>query len=160
MPKEDLAIEIALTSWDTYLTSANKVFSELSDQQLFEEIAPGKNRAIYLLGHLTAVNESMVPLLGFGDRIYPQFTELFVKQPDRQDASWPTVAEMRKAWKDVNERLNTQFKRLSAEEWFAKHTSVSEQDFQKELRRNKLNVLIHRTNHLAYHCGQLALLKR
>jgi hypothetical protein len=36
---------------------------------------------------------------------------------------------------------------------------ISEQDFAKEPMRNKLNVLINRTNHLAYHYGQLRLIK-
>jgi hypothetical protein len=44
-------------------------------------------------------------------------------------------------------------------EWFLPHTVVSEEDFLKEPHRNKLNVLITRATHQAYHVGQMAYLK-
>jgi hypothetical protein len=37
--------------------------------------------------------------------------------------------------------------------------TVSPEDFAKEPHRNRLNVLISRTNHMANHIGQLLLLK-
>jgi hypothetical protein len=37
---------------------------------------------------------------------------------------------------------------------------MTEEDFEKEPGRNKLSVLINRTNHMAYHLGQLVLLKQ
>lgn len=40
-----------------------------------------------------------------------------------------------------------------------KHSAVSEEDFAKEPHRNKLNLLLNRTNHLSYHHGQLVFLK-
>jgi hypothetical protein len=49
---------------------------------------------------------------------------------------------------------------LSEEQWFQRHNSVSEEDFQKEPHRNKLNVLLGRSTHIAYHLGQLVLLKK
>jgi len=36
--------------------------------------------------------------------------------------------------------------------------AVSDEDFSKEPHRNKLNVIINRTNHMSYHLGQLILL--
>jgi hypothetical protein len=48
---------------------------------------------------------------------------------------------------------------LQPAEWFNRHTVVSEADFEKEPHRNKLNLLINRTNHLSYHLGQLIYLK-
>jgi hypothetical protein len=48
---------------------------------------------------------------------------------------------------------------MTAEQWLEKHTSVSDEDFAKEPHRNKLSVLISRTNHLANHIGQLLFLK-
>jgi len=37
--------------------------------QLEQQVAPGKNRLIYLWGHLTAVNDGLLPLLGIGERL-------------------------------------------------------------------------------------------
>ena len=37
--------------------------------------------------------------------------------------------------------------------------NATDEDFAKEPARNKLSVLLNRTNHLAYHLGQLRLLK-
>jgi hypothetical protein len=55
--------------------------------------------------------------------------------------------------------LSEHFSKLSFTEWFQKHNAVSETDFAKEPHRNKLNIVINRTNHLANHLGQLLLLK-
>ena len=49
----------------------------LSEEQLLQEIAPGKNRLIYLWGHLTAVNDALIPLLGFGERLHPELDAMF-----------------------------------------------------------------------------------
>jgi hypothetical protein len=48
---------------------------------------------------------------------------------------------------------------LQADEWFQKHTAVSDEDFVKEPHRNRLTAVMGRSGHLAYHVGQLALLK-
>ena len=47
---------------------------------------------------------------------------------------------------------------LGPEEWFTRHANITEADFPKEPHRNRLNVLLSRTNHLAYHRGQMVLL--
>ncbi len=56
--------------------------------------------------------------------------------------------------------LAKHFNILQPNEWLGKHTAVSEEDFIKEPHRNRLNVVIGRTNHLSHHLGQLTLLKR
>ena len=48
---------------------------------------------------------------------------------------------------------------LGPEEWFTRHANFSEADFPKVPHRNRLNVVISRTNHLAYHRGQLVLIQ-
>ena len=39
----------------------------LSDEQLQKEIAPGKNRGIYILGHLIAVHDDMLAILNWAE---------------------------------------------------------------------------------------------
>lgn len=71
----------------------------------------------------------------------------------------PTINELRTAWKNAYEELNRLFASMSAEDWFRRHTAMTDDDFVKEPGRNKLSVLVNRTNHVAYHLGQLVLVK-
>jgi hypothetical protein len=66
---------------------------------------------------------------------------------------------LRDTWQEVNKKLSQKFSELSFDQWLQKHTAVSEEDFAKEPHRNKLNLLLNRTGHVAYHLGQLAFLK-
>jgi hypothetical protein len=153
----DLIIKMVLSAWESHLKRTTEVFDKFTDDQLNMEIAPGKNRVIYLLGHLTAVHDALFPLLALGERNYKHLDEPFVKNADKAVAIFPPAAELRKAWRDTNERLSEKFKNLSLAEWLQKHTQINEEDFIKEPHRNRLNVVINRTNHLAYHLGQLVI---
>lgn len=159
MNQQDLFISMTLQAWHLQVKRATAIFDSFTDEGLNAEIAPGKNRVIYLLGHLTAVNDMMLPLLGLAETHYPQLEEPFIKQPDKTISDIPSAKDLRKYWADSNVLIDKTFASLSAEEWFKKHTAVSEEDFAKEPHRNKLNVLLNRTNHLAYHIGQLVLIK-
>lgn len=155
-----LMVRMNLNAWDAQIKRASSFFNGLSDEELYQEIAPGKNRAIYLLGHLVAIHDGMLSLLGIGNRDYEQLDNAFVKSPDKAVEHLPEPKDLRAYWTNVNDILNRQFNSLLAEEWLHKHTAVSEADFEKEPHRNRLNVLISRTNHLAYHLGQLVLIKK
>ena len=71
----------------------------------------------------------------------------------------PGIAQLKDNLKAVNEKLATHFLSATVDEWLNRHTSVSPEDFAKEPHRNKLNVVISRTNHMANHVGQMLLLK-
>ena len=86
-----LLVKMILMAWDTQNSYLNKLISSLTDEQLAKEIAPGKNTGVYLLGHLIAVSDGMLPLLGFGDRLFPEMEEVFVKTPDRSGQVFPLV---------------------------------------------------------------------
>ena len=157
MTNEERFVAVALSAWKTNVERADKLFSSLTDDQLLKEIAPGKNRSIYLWGHLTAVHDAMLPLLGFGPRLYSEFDGPFVTNPDDAKSEMPPADAVRKAWKEVNGKLSDEFAKLRAEQWLDKHTSVSDADFVLEPLRNRLAVLLSRTSHVAYHVGQAAL---
>ena len=55
MTAERTLVASALLAWKQQLERAQKMFAPLDDEQLRKEIAPGKNRLIYLYGHLLAV---------------------------------------------------------------------------------------------------------
>jgi hypothetical protein len=152
--------KMVLNSWHSTIKRTDALLESLSDEQMNSQIAPGKNRGIYLLGHLAAVHDMMLPLLGIGEAQFTEVYPSFIRTPDNADNDQFTVHQLREIWKTANANLSASFESLSADQWFEKHTSVSEEDFAKEPHRNRLNVISSRTNHLSYHFGQLALLKK
>ena len=157
--QEDLFIKMVLDNWNTSIKRMDDLFNELSDDRLLQQVAPGRNRGIYLLGHMAVVHDRMLTLLGFETQLHPEWEELFLTNPDNANTSMPAISELKNYWKEVNERLAGHFKRLHPAEWFQKHNAVSEEEFNKEPHRNKLNVVINRAGHLATHHGQLLFLK-
>ncbi|MEO8588418.1 MAG: DinB family protein [Flavobacteriales bacterium] len=155
---QGLFVRMAVDAWSNELKATNALLAKLTDEQLMQEVAPSRNRGIYLLGHLTAVHDRMLPLLRFQEAMHPELNKPFVDEADKVVADLPSAAELRAQWKKVNDTLMDHIKGLPAEEWFTRHASISAEDFPKEPHRNRLNVLLSRMSHLAYHRGQLVLL--
>ena len=95
----------ALNSWRSTIERADKLFSPLTPEQLEREVAPGKNRLIYLWGHLTAVHDRMLPLLYVGERLRPEYDALFLSNPDRSKPELPNSQEIKKSWDEINAKL-------------------------------------------------------
>ena len=157
MTADKLSVQVAINSWRLVLERTNKTLSNLTDDQLLKEVAPGRNRGIYLLGHLTAVHDAMFPILGLGERLHPELDAIFVSSPDKTGAQMPAAGELRKYWDEVNGKLLSQFATLSADQWLQRHYSMSEEDYAKDPTRNRLAVLLSRINHMSYHLGQITL---
>jgi hypothetical protein len=159
MNSNQIVIKMVFDRWHALVKNFDTALNSITDEQLQKEIAPGKNRGIYLLGHLIAVHDDMLILLNIGDKLYPELNETFIKSPDKTISEIPSAKELRGYWIKQNEVLNQKLGSLEPEEWFEKHTAVSAEDFIKEPHRNKLNIIITRTSHLSYHLGQFVLLK-
>jgi DinB superfamily len=136
---------------------ADKLFGALSPGQLEQEVAPEKNRLIYLWGHLAAVNDVLLPLLGIGERLHPEFDGMFISNPDKSVPLTVSGQSLKAAWQEIHQKLWESFSRFSASDWAQRHTAVSEEDFEREPHRNRFTVLLGRTAHLAYHVGQATL---
>ncbi|HLP39706.1 DinB family protein [Lacibacter sp.] len=156
----NLLVKMAISAWESQNKQLNKLLDALTDEQLQREIAPGRNTGVYLLGHLIAVSDALLPLLGFSDRLYPELDEVFIKNPDKSGLAMPTIAELKEKLATVNAKLATVFDTTDVDEWLERHTAVSAEDFANEPHRNKLNVLMNRTGHMANHLGQMLLLKK
>jgi hypothetical protein len=154
---ERIFVSTALTAWNQWTGRAAKLFDSLSDEAMLVELAPGKNRPVYLLGHLIAVNDAMFTQLRLGEASYAHLWGQFVKTPDNAAAELPAIAELRKNWRDLHARLDAAFAELTPSQWLERHSTISEEDFAKEPHRNRLAILLSRTSHLAYHMGQLVL---
>ena len=155
----ELLIKMITDSWRKQVIATDKIFDNLSDEELLHEVSPGRNRGIYLLGHLTVVHDLMLPLLRFEPAKYPELKPVFLNSADKAVEAIPSALQLRQQWKDVNETLSDHIKNLPADDWFTRHLNISEEDFIKEPNRNRLNVLLDRTIHLSNHRGQLLLLQ-
>jgi len=156
---KELFIKIIVSNWELQNKRLNGFLDKLSDERIESEVSAGKNSGLYLLGHLTAVSDAMIPLLGLGERLYPELENIFIKNPDKSGLEKPSLAQTKEYWHHVNNRLASYFSTMQPDEWFEPHTAISAEDFAKEPHRNKLNILLNRTNHEAYHLGQLIFLK-
>lgn len=159
MDSNQTMVKMIFDRWHSLVKNFSTSLGALTDEQLQHEIAPGKNRGIYLLGHLVAVHDDMMRLLGFGEKLYPELFKTFVESPDKAVAELPSATELRNAWNKMNETLDNHFNQMQTNDWFEKHTAVSAEEFAKEPHRNKLNIMLTRSTHLAYHHGQFILIK-
>jgi hypothetical protein len=148
---------LGLKLWKAQIERADKLFGGLSSAEVLREIAPGRNRLLYLWGHLAAVHDAMLPLLELGERLHPEFDVAFVSNPDKSQAGIPSHEQVRYAWSAINGELWKGFEKMSWSNWLQRHSAVSEEDFAKDASRNRLAILLSRTNHLAYHLGQAVL---
>jgi uncharacterized damage-inducible protein DinB len=99
----------------------------------------------------------MFSILGVGPRLHLGLDSVFIDNPDRAVSEKPSAGQLKQYWHEVNEKLLLQFQSLSADEWLLQHRAMSEEDYAKDPTRNRLAVLLSRTNHLSYHLGQVML---
>ncbi len=159
MTNEEMLASVAVSSWKLVIGRLEQGLAALGDEQLQKTVAPGKNRLQYLVGHLTAVHDRMFPMLGLGERLYPQLDEPYLTNPDGTLPDPMTGTELKEALIEVNAKLTAAFEKLTPPEWLQKHASVSDEDFAKDPSRNRLAVLLSRTNHTSFHMGQAVLAK-
>jgi hypothetical protein len=157
--EKELLTSMTLTGWQSLNKRIEKLVDGLTDEQLQAEVAPGRNRGIYLLGHMATVSDMMLPLLGLGTALKPEYQAIFVSSPDKAVKELPSATEVKSYLKEVNATLNGHFAKMNADDWFKKHTQVSDEDFAKEPHRNRLNIILSRTGHHNYHLGQMAFLQ-
>ena len=160
MTTEKSLVDSALRGWKSNVERAEKLFGDLSPGELDREVAPGKNRLIYLWGHLAASSDRLLPLLGIGERLHPEFDSMFISNPDKSVPLTVSEQSLKAAWQEINQKLWEGIAKFSTANWVQRHTAVSEQDFKREPHRNRFGVLLGRTTHLAYHVGQAVLAQR
>ena len=140
MGNEGSYTALGLKVWKAQVDRADKLFGTLSSEQILQEIAPGRNRLLYLWGHLTAIHDAMLPLLGLGKRSYPEFDVAFVINPDKSQTFTPSHEEIRRAWIAVNIELSKGFDKMSPSDWLQRHSAVSEEEFAKDPSRSRFSI--------------------
>ena len=116
---------MVVDSWYSTVKRANALFDKLSDEEMMNEVAPNRNRGIYLIGHLAAVNDMLLPLLNLREQMYPELKSSFIRTPDNPEVQPFTVAQLRQYWAAVNSELQKHFNNLTDDEWL-KNTILSQ----------------------------------
>ena len=158
MTPDQILIDAAISSWQQVVTRVGALCLSLNEEQLLVEVAPGKNRILYLWGHLTTVHDAMFGVLRAGERLHPELDAIFITHPDRSKPL-PKSAEIAKCWEAIHSALLSTFATLGPHEWLERHGSVSPEEFERDPTRNRLAVLLGRTNHASYHFAQMMLAK-
>jgi len=158
MTADQIFITAAITSWQQVVTRVGALCLSLGEEQLLVEVAPGKNRMLYLWGHLTATHDAMFSVLRLGERLHPELDAIFITKPNRS-MPLPAPAEIARCWEAIHTALLSTFTTLGPHEWLERHGSVSAEEFKPNSTRNRLAVLLSRTNHASYHFGQMMLAK-
>lgn len=115
--ESEILVKIALDTWCARISQTSELISSLSDDQLNQEISPNRNRGIYLLGHLTAMHDNMLPLLDFGAPIFPSLKETFLVKADKTVVDIPSAEVLRQNWNNVNIQITKLIKQMYAEAW-------------------------------------------
>ena len=85
MGAENLMVKNAVSSWKQTVAQVDKTIAGFGDEELQREVAPGRNRLYYLLGHLTAVHDRMFATLRLGNRLHSELDEEFIVKADKTD---------------------------------------------------------------------------
>lgn len=160
MTNEELFSAIAIAAWKRVVVSVEKQVSSFSDDEVLMEVAPGRNRVYYIVGHLAAIHDRLLPMLGIGDRLHPELDDLFIEHPDRTFADRLNPTQVNRTLVEVNTAVTRGVEVMAPLDWLKKHAAVSEEDFIKDPTRNRIAVLESRTAHAMYHAGQIRLLKK
>ncbi len=157
MTNDELFAGTAVKNWKIAIDRLNTTAATLSDDAMQKEVSPGRNRVYYLIGHLAAVHDRMLPLLGLGERLHPELDDQFIAKADRTVPDTVASADLRKAFAEVNAWLTAAIETLPPADWLKKHAAVSDEDFAKDPLRNRMAVLESRIGHAHFHAGQIRL---
>lgn len=135
-------------AWLLQNRKISDLINRLSEDDLKNDVAPGRNSGLYLLGHLIASNDLLMPMFGFGKKMYPLYEKIFLCTPDKCAQNFPPVQEVKSHWFTLNEVLMEKFAAMDEKNWSS----------QSEMSIDRLTMMLSIVNHQSYHLGQLAFL--
>ena len=114
MTTEALYTDTALHAWKLIIARLDQMLSSMNDEELLREVAPARNRVFYLIGHLTAVDDRLLPMLGLGERLHPELDDDFLTHADRVTADRVAPEAVRLAWSEVKWAVDRGHGRVAA----------------------------------------------
>ena len=74
---------IIYQAWLLQNRKISDLVHKLNEEDLKKDVAFGRNSGLYLLGHLIASNDLLLPLFDFGEKMYPEYEKIFLCCPDK-----------------------------------------------------------------------------
>lgn len=139
---------IIYQAWLLQNRKISDLIHKLNEEDLKKDVALGRNSGLYLLGHLIASNDLLMPLFGFGEKMYPEYEKIFLCCPDKSSQNFPTVKEVKSHWFSLNENLVLKFASINEKQWI----------MEDEKSHHQLKTMLTIVNHQCYHLGQLNFL--
>lgn len=146
-----------LDMWWNKVEETTGIFGTLGEHNGMWPVAPGKNRIIYLLGHLLVIHDGLFTTLEIGDRRYTYYDDLFLN-PQHTANVYPSYSLLLDQWSELNDHLHQHLSKLTVEDWLSRHHHISEENFRQQPGKNKFCAMLCITAHLYHHAGQLALI--
>lgn len=153
------ALQICLLQWYALNKRLLKTLNSIQPENFNKAIVPGGNSPSWIIGHLVEADDTLLTLLGIGQRLYPELSKIYHHEKGTNQSGHLSQAEIKDRFTKVSAELDKAFKTWSEAEWLMRHTAVSEEDFKREPHRNRLNVMLSRVSHKASHLWQIALQK-
>lgn len=144
-----LFTRIALNTWKATVGRFDDIVAASSDEELEREVTAGKSRLFYLIGHLTALHDRLLPVLGLGERRHMELDAEFGEERDPHRASGVSARRLRQLWTEVNAAVLAGMERLTPEQWLEKPPAAA--------APNRLSVLLNWTDHVSLHSTQIRL---
>lgn len=144
-----LFTRIALNTWKATVGRFDDIVAASSDEELEREVTPGKSRLFYLVGHLTALHDRLLPVLGLGERRHAELDDEFGAERDEHRTSAVSPMRVRQLWSEVNATVLAGMERLTPEQWLEKPPAAVEP--------SRLSVLLNWTDHVSLHSTQIRL---
>ena len=107
-----LFVKMVLVQWQIQHRRINEWLAKVSDEQMMQETAPGRNTGIYLFGHLIASNDDLFRLLGIGEKMHPELDDMFISNPDKSGKTFPSISTLKEYWTKINITLNAKFEAM------------------------------------------------
>lgn len=140
--------------YDFALEWLHGILSAYSDDDMKFSLAPGKNHALWILGHLIASEDDFPLYLGRGDLMFPELSEIFSQgKPLRAFEECPPPHELREALGKVVERNKAVYAGLEDSELDEPHALAREGE--PDYFGTKVRVIMAWQLHMIYHTGQL-----
>jgi len=156
-----IIIDLAVKRWQRSTRQVTTFFSTDDTAFYQQTIAPGKNRATWILGHLITAYDELFPLLGFNERYFPAMPAFYyVADRSFEGTAYPSFEELKRRWQLITEKLDQRIKNMPPESWLEPHGRASAEQFKLDPTRNKLAVLLNNFIHTNHHIGQLYLMNQ
>ena len=139
---------IIYQAWLLQNRKISDLIHKLNEEDLKKDVALGRNSGLYLLGHLIASNDLLMPLFDFGEKLYPEYEKIFLCCPDKYAQNFPPVKEVKSHWFSLNEHLVLKFASINEKQWI----------MEDEKSFHQLKTMLTIVNHQCYHLGQLNFL--